>query len=302
MLHPDRPTFQDRLRSFLPLPQRRSRLVSSSIDTLHSGREEAIRTTFTPYGHVPIIIELTQPERKLGALIIPTIHTGDLVPLGRTNAIIADFDAIEPFQTDLSAAFKQFKKDFPKRFLSDPHFTKAFLSLRKSDRQVFQAALFAGDIARQFFQLHMATIDENSMHVARSLIGWDVADRTDPKSPYLKKLSESASLGVCSEIAIFGKEIMRRVGVDMDYATGYIGMLSSREHSFLTIDHGRLICDISMMIAQRDGSESFGLMIADSELNNQHDSQTYRMHPYGQGAWYRNIDINGGYSYFSCKS
>jgi hypothetical protein len=213
---------------------------------------------------VPEVTQLTEHERAahLGSYMLHDIENGDFIPVTARHAFEADFDAIDVLD---SQSLKEKYQAFTHDLAADDNREKlrgALENLSPREKEVFTAALFATEVARDFFtnkNVDKKTRDEN---------GWTVLDPEREDSYHLKKLSETADAGLCVEYSLFVGKVMKDIGEPMTYTVGYRQDWSDEDgiyHAMLTADEGHLLVDPLLIAQTHQSSVPMGLYRAEAE-------------------------------------
>jgi hypothetical protein len=218
----------------------------------------------------PIIAETTQiaPSLRdsLGSFVMSRVVENTLIPVGinegRLHLIEADFDSIETMAgTNLPELFD----GYTERLASNPQKAKlleALATLPEQERKLFTTALFAVDMAKEFFG------DKPVDKQVRDKVGWHSIATEGADTYNFKKLSETSDSGLCVEYSVFVQEVMARLDVETHFTVGYRqdwldenGMY----HAFLTAGNGKYIVDPLLMAQYPKTTQPLGMLGAAEE-------------------------------------
>jgi len=189
---------------------------------------------------------------------MPHIVEGAIVPAGSlTKAFEADFGNIPLLvERDMAEELENYKE----RLVHDPQRAKlaaALEALPRREGELYTAALGAVTLAQEFF------VEEPVDITLRDTTGWTSIDPSRPDSYKIRRLSETAQNGRCTEYSLVVGEIMRRMGQEMEFTAGYRQDEPHKEgiyHAFLSVRDASVIVDPLFIAETTDRPSPLGLM------------------------------------------
>ncbi len=248
------------------------RIAGSSL-VARAALQEIATTPFNKHqeivGRTVDVEVLATNGNNLGSLKIDTIDDMSVLPMGSRVGLEADFHNIDSLESATPEHFDAFKQ----KIAAAPEYEKMrgkLIRLTPEQQELELQVFFAAGLAVGYFGRYKESGHYTEEEVAEKKLQRDqtydlekyTLDPSREDSLTIKPLSKAGNEAMCTEYAVFVKEVLHRLGTDLCYVAAekqHWSDMPSFYHSFLVSADGKTVIDPLETAAHYETRLSYGV-------------------------------------------